>query len=372
MRKRRWGAKFSDSRFSNWLVEVLRYLRSAVRHPAIMESSGERILREINDFHNIHHRPLDQNLTESEDATKVYGSREKHQRGLNNKKFFRYAFSNVDFYSEYNRCAHLSIRLQNVPRTVKAGDIESELLRLLAPARHLNIDKLKLSCNKKNKNKTGVTASVSVLVPGDDDASVAILLHIVSEILNKGLLCLNASGGGVAVRAMNWPFIPTILCVEEACRIRKGTMKAAVMDLEYHVPTKVEETLEQKHEKEMEYQKMMDKALPPASSPLRDVARASKEVPAVDSPVIAVHQHLVHGGLHAAVKANDIGAVRQLIALLGSDLNLTDTYGRTALHWAAFDGRTEIFEMLVSDLRQDIDIADRVITVHFLFCCLIM
>lgn len=117
------------------------------------------------------------------------------------------------------------------------------------------------------------------------------------------------------------------------------------------------EEVEQKHEREMQFQKEKEKALPPASSPLH-VARKYREAILERKPIYPDHPyfHL----LHTAVKANDINLVHALLELAEMDLNMTDDDGRTAFHWAALHGRVEITEMLVSDLRLDTDIRDKV------------
>lgn len=125
--------------------------------------------------------------------------------------------------------------------------------------------------------------------------------------------------------------------------------------------------LAQRHEKEMEFQREKEKASasPPPSS--LHAIRKVKGAVSVGPPSSVIHSYFA---LHAAVKANDIAAVQSLIALMGQqDLNLTDEDGRTALHWAAFHGRIEVAEMLLSDLRMNIDIADRVCISS---CCSLM
>lgn len=322
-------------------------------------SSGERILREINDFYKILRRPLDEDLTEREGAENVYVLRNRFRENFFKKRISREIFSDADFNLEYNRCARLSIRLFNVPGTadVTATEIKSMLMRLLATTSHLKIDRLRLSCFKNNSSGHAL-ASITVLVPGDDDASVAILEHIVANILNRGLLRFH---GGPPVQASSWPFTPSASCVEEACMVQmelaRVASRTAGKALDYH-SRKMTKTIEEQHEKEMEFKKFMAKALPPVLSPPHDVARTRREVAAkVNPPVTPDHPHFA---LHAAVKANDIAAVQSLIALLGQDLNLSDDDGRTALHWAAFLGFVEVAEILISDLRMNVDIADQV------------
>lgn len=117
------------------------------------------------------------------------------------------------------------------------------------------------------------------------------------------------------------------------------------------------EEVEQKHEREMQFQKEKEKALPPASSPLH-VAHKYREAILERKTIAPDHPYFQL--LHTAVKANDIHLMQALLELAELDLNMTDDDGRTAFHWAALHGLIEVSEILVSDLRLDTDIRDKV------------
>lgn len=118
------------------------------------------------------------------------------------------------FNMEYTRCAKLTVRLHNVPNDCTYEQMVNKLQDLLdgrpelGSGQHLRkIKQLKLSCFKTPKadhTRPFVLASLSVLVPGDDDASLQILIHIIAEIIHKGRFVLR----GNIIKVMDWPYTP--------------------------------------------------------------------------------------------------------------------------------------------------------------------
>jgi ankyrin repeat protein len=68
--------------------------------------------------------------------------------------------------------------------------------------------------------------------------------------------------------------------------------------------------------------------------------------------------HAMTTPLHRAVKAGDVARVQELLLPQSNvDINAQDKYDRTALHWAACNGHTEIVQLLIAH-QCDVNLTD--------------
>jgi hypothetical protein len=202
--------------------------------------------------------------------------------------------SQDEYKAEFYRCARLTIRLYNFPTNPNCSEsnLKQALDALLRADGFTNVDKIRIFCFKKKgtESKPYVLASMTIIVPGDDEASIRTLLHILENILACSRLVLE----GKVINAMTWPYTPSQGAVDCACSIRiSANMNSTLRGAN----TVYASSISQRIEPSITTITTDDRALPPPPNltisydPIVDIPESFGDLPhGLNSPVISIHR----------------------------------------------------------------------------------